>query len=363
MKASYCSHRDHENQVVFDPIYFGVWWDRGDRARLDQCLQVKRSLGADAVQLCVQGGYGAYMGGATYDFRQNVQKYADLCTYVRDQGFIPIILIATADGGTHKEIYNGQMEKVLNATAHLAKDSWYCAGYEQNLDRGGAYSARQQHDAALLMRRVLGSDAMLALWLQPMRCTMAAYWGSDKNHKPGTPDWNPTELMWITSDVNPNEGAWVEVEDPVHGGEPEAWQVEGGAEIDGLLYQTDHGSNGPAYANPGETPGLDGHGQPRYWDRLIEICDRFLAPGTPMPGAQGFIDSSGYTHSGTCPSHSAPDWFASSERKRGRPVLCVFETVPYEYSRDQCCDDAVQVCSEALTSLGITCHGCWQPRQ
>jgi hypothetical protein len=81
-----------------------------------------------------------------------------------------------------------------------------------------------------------------------------------------------------------------------------------------------------------------------------------------MPGASGFIDSSGFTHSGVCPSHSAPDWFHQS-RTRGRPVLCVGETVPYEYSRDQCCDEAVWVCTDALTSLGIPAHGCYQPRR
>jgi hypothetical protein len=362
MKASYCSHRDQNGEVVFDPIYFGVYWGRNDRARLDACLQVKRQLGANAVQLCVQGGYPGYMAGATYDYRGNPSEYGRLCTYVRDAGFTPVILLATADGGTHAEIYNGQMQRILDATAHLAKDAWYCAGYEQNLDRGGAFSARQQHDAALLIRQTVGEDGLILLWLQPMRCTMGAYWGSTKSQKPSRPDWNPGELVWTTSESNPNEGAWIEADDPARGGEQEAWYIEGGLEIDGLWYQTDHGANGPAYATPGGTPGLDAFGQPRYFDRLIEICDRFLPPGTPMPAAQGFIDSSGYTHTGTAPSHSAPDWF-HQERRRGRPVLCVGETVPYEYTRGQCCEEAVVVCSEALTRLGIISHGCWQPQR
>lgn len=360
MKASYCSHRDDDGEVVFDPIYFGLWWQNGARDILDACLAVKRRLGVNAIQLCVQGGYGSYMDGATYDFRADPAEYGRLCTYVRDEGFTPIILVATADGGTHKEIYDGTMQRVLEATAHLANDAWYCAGYEQNLDRGGAYSARQQHDAALLIRKVVGDEGLILSWLQPLRCTMGAYWGNNKNSKPSRPDWNPGELVWTTSESNPNEGAWIEADDPAQGGEQEAWYVEGGLELDGLWYQTDHGSNSPSYAQPGGYPGLDGYGQPRYFDRLIEICDRFLPPGTRMPGADGFIDASGYTHGGVAPSHSAPDWFHQS-RKRGRPVLCVGETVPYEYTRGQCCDEAVQECSEALISLGITAHGCWQP--
>ena len=361
MKASYCSHRDHVGEVVFDPIYFGVCWDVGAYERLDRCCATKRALGVDAIQLCVQGGYGDYRDGATFDFRQRPEVYGELCTYVRDQGFTPIILVGTADGGTHVEIYNGQMARTLDATAHLAADSWYCAGYEQNLDRGGAYSARQQHDAALLIRDRIGEDGLILLWLQPLRCTMGAYWGSNKNAKPSTPDWNPTELKWVTSESNPQDGAWIEVNDPAGGGEQEAWYIEGGLEVDGLFYQTDHGVNSPSYVTPGGTPGLDGHGQPRYFDRLIEVADRFLAPGTPMPGADGFIDSSGYTHGGVCPSHRAPDWF-HQPRTRGRPVLVLGETCPYEYSRDQCCDEAVWVCSEAASSLGIMAQGCWQPR-
>src|SRR5262245_14164869 len=76
MRAADCSHRDHEGAPVFDAIYFGVYWSRGDRSRLDACLRVKRDLGVDAVQLCVQGGYPGYLSGATYDFRNDLGKYA-----------------------------------------------------------------------------------------------------------------------------------------------------------------------------------------------------------------------------------------------------------------------------------------------
>lgn len=357
--ASYCSHRDAQGEVVFDPIYFGYLWATGQRSRLDACLDAKRRLGCNALQLCVQGGYPGYMGGVTYDFRGNLGEYARLCDYVVGEGFTPLILVGTADGGTHQEIYNGQMARTLDAVAHLASQAWFCAGYEQNLDRGGAYNCKNMDDALGLMRSHLGDEALLALWLQPTRCTPAGYWGSNKAHKPTTPDFNPTALFWRTSDDNPNEGAWQEVDDPYHGDEQGAWYQSHGVEIDGLLYQTDHGLNGPSYVEGG--PGLDGHGKPRWWDRFIEIADRFLPRGTPMPLAQGFIDSSNLTHtSATAPSISAPDWFAA-ERRRGRPVLCLWESVPYEYTRDQCSDAAVQRCSQESIGLGVTVQGCWQP--
>lgn len=360
--ASYCSHRDHNHEVVFDPIYFGYWWQAGDRTRLDKCLDVKRSIGVNAVQVCVQGGYPGYMDGKTYDFRQNVAEYGRLCDYLVAEGMTPIILVGTADGGTHVEIYNGQMARTLDATAHLAKEAWYIAGYEQNLDRGGAYSCKQMDDALQLMRSKVGDDGLLGLWLQPTRCTPAGYWGSNKNGKPGTPEWNPTELYWKTSDHNPDEGAWLEVEDPYEGDEQGAYYKSAGEEIDGLFYQTDHGSSGPAFVSGG--PGVDAHGQPRWWDRFIEICDRFLAPGTPMPLAEGFLDSSNILHtSGTAPSTSAPDWFHDASRRRGRPVLILWETVPYEYTRDACSEEAVQRCSQESIGLGVTVQGCWQPTE
>lgn len=351
-RSSFCSHRDDHGEPMFDPVYFGVMWKRGDLPSIDAMLETKRELGLTACILCVQGSYGNYLGGESFDFRSDPEVYGDLCRYVRDRGFTPIILVGTADGGTWKEIYDGTMARVLDAVADLAPDAWYCAGYEQDLDRGGGYSARQMDDALRLMRDRLGPEALLLLWLQPNRCTPASYWGSDKNHKPTPPDWNPVELKWITSESDPNEGAWIEADDPYGGDEQGAYYMSAGKEIDGLFYQTDHGSNGPSYPEGGSV-GVDGHGQPRWIDRVIECADRFLAPGTPMPGAQGHIDGSGITHtSDVCPSASAPDWFAS-ERARGRVLFIIGETVAYEYLRGQCCDEAVRECCEVSASLGL----------
>src|SRR5262245_36239113 len=230
--ASYCSHRDQYGDVVFDPIYFGVWWANGDLDRLAGCLAVKRAMGVNAVQLAPQGGYPGYMAGATYDFKNDLANYGRLCTFIVSEGFTPIILVGTADGpsdsaptGTWVEIYNGQMSRTLDATAHLNKDAWYCAGYEQNLDRGGGYNCKQMDDALQLMRAHVGDDGLLALWLQPTRCTPAGYWGSYQPNKPTPPDWNPTELYWKTSDDNPADGAWLEVEDPYHGDEQGAYYM------------------------------------------------------------------------------------------------------------------------------------------
>lgn len=355
--ASYCSHRDQRNEVVFDPVYFGKLWDIGDRERIDGCLEIKRFMGVNTVMIAVQGAYGDYLGGG-FDFKTRPQVFADLCLYIIEAGFTPICMVGTADSGTHVEIYDGTMSRICQALAPYADKCWFCAGYEQDLDRGGGYNTRQMDDALLLMRDILGTEALLMIWLQPNRCTPADYWGSDKNHKPSAPDWNPTELYWKTSDSNPNEGAWLEKDGPYDGDEQGAYYRSGGLEIDGIFYQTDHGSNGPSYTSGG--PGLDAHGQPRYKDRLIECADRFLPRGVPMPGAKGHIDGSGITHtSDVCPSTPAPDWFASG-RERGRPLFIVGETVPYEYIRNQCSDEAVRECVKLCESIGLPLAGCYQ---
>lgn len=351
-RSSFCSHRDADGEPVFDPVYFGVMWKRGDLASIDGMLETKRELGLTAIILCVQGSYGSYLGGESFDFRSDPDSFGDLCGHVLARGFTPIILVGTADGGTWREIYDGTMARVLDAVKDLAGEAWFCAGYEQDLDRGGGYSARQMDDALRLMRDRLGPEALLLLWLQPQRCTPASYWGSNKDAKPTPPDWNPVELKWITSDSDPNEGAWIEADDPYGGDEQGAYYMSAGKEIDGLFFQTAHGNDGPSYPEGGAV-GTDGHGQPRWIDRVIECADRFLAPGTPMPGAKGFIDSSGITHtSGVAPSTSAPDWFAS-ERARGRVRFIIGETVAYEYLRNQCCDEAVRECCEVSESLGL----------
>lgn len=361
-RASMCSTRDGAGVVVFDPIYFGTAWVAGWRDRIDACLDDKRRRGITAVLLAVQGGYRDYLNGETFDFHANPSELNLLARYVRDRGFVPIIMVGTADGGTDREIYDGTMQRVCDALKELATSAWFCAGYEQNMDRGGGYTAKNMDDALLLMRRRLGPDAKLLLWLQPNRCTPASYWGSDFTAKPHA----PIPIRWIGTP--PRDGAWIDADDPYEGQEQGAFYVSGGLEIDGVWYQTPHGADGPSYVGGG--PGTDGHGQPRYIDRVIECCDRFLPRGTPMPGAAGHIDGSGHVHGPVCPSWSAPDWFAR-ERPRGRPVFIVGETVPYEYIRDQqgratgnppgqCSDDAVRACCRLVASVGVVVQGCWQ---
>jgi len=363
INGSFCSHRDGEGEVVFDPIYFGVYWDRGQVAELERCLAVKRSLGLTDVVIAIAGGYGGYFAGATFDFHPNPQRLHDLATWLLDRGFRPIIYVCTADGGTEREIYDGTMERVCHAVRDLAESAWFCLGWEVDRDRGGAFTAGQASDGLKVMRKALGDRAQLIWHGQPNRTTPASYYGSDFNHKPGS----GTPLRWVGTP--PRDGAWIDADDPSNGDEQGAFFVEGSgfAEIDIVFYQTDHGANGPAYVS-GE-PGLDEFGQPRWWGRALECLDRFLPAGTPMPGAKGYkrTDDRGvlHVHAGVAGAsdsagYTAPDWFRGP-RRRGRVKWVLYETVPYEYVRNQCSDEAVARCTREGRSFGATHQGCAQP--
>src|SRR5215471_12408250 len=368
VNASYCSHRDHEGSVCFDPIYFGVYWDRGDVAELEACLQVKRDLGLTDVVIAVQGGYGSYLGGATFDFRSDPTQLRALAGWLLDRGFRPLIYVCTADGGTEKEIYDGTMARICGALADLVEHAWFSIGWEVDRDRGGAFTAGQASDALLVCRQALGDKALLVWHGQPNRTTPASYWGSDYHHQP-TPGYQPEiGVRWVGDPVK-NDGAWIDADDPSNGSEQGAFFVEGSgfAEIDMVFFQTDHGSAGPSYVSG--DPGLDQFGQPQWWGRTLECLDRFLPAGTPMPGAAGYqrYDGAGVLHihpgvSGARDSaaYTPPDWF-HEPRRRGRVRWCLFETVPYEYMRDQCSDDAVMRCTEEGRSFGCIDHGCVQP--
>jgi hypothetical protein len=363
LRASYCSHTDGDGTVVFDPIFFGVYWSVGDTATLERCLEQKRKLGLTDVCIAVQGGYRDYLNGATFDWRSTPKMLHDLGAWLLARGFRPVIYVCTADGGTHEEIYNGTMQRVCEALVDLVKHAWYSIGWEVDRDRGGAFTAGQASDALLLCRRVLSEDAMLCWHGQPNRTTPASYYGSDYHNPPH----RATPLRWV-GDPLKNDGAWVDEDDPYDGSEQGAFYVEntGGAEIDVILFQTDHGNQGPSYT--AGNPGLDQFGQPNWWGRTLECLDRFLEAGTPMPGATGYtrVDDHGVTHvhpgvagSRDSAGYRPPDWFASP-RRRGRPRWVLWETVCFEYIRDACSDAAVTRCTSEAASFGCEHQGCAQ---
>lgn len=370
INASYCSHKlpSHGGIACFDPIYFGVYWAIGAYDEIEHALTTKRALGITDVCIAIAGGYGDYLSGATFDFRGDPLKLRSLAGYLLDRGFRPLIYVCTADGGTEKEIYNGTMQRVCEALVDLVDHAWFSIGWEVDRDRGGAFTAGQASDALLLCRRVLGEKARLVWHGQPNRTTPASYWGSDYHHKPTPGNQPEIGLRWV-GDAEKNDGAWIDEDDPSNGSEQGAFYVEGSgfAEIDVVFYQTDHGTAGPSYIN--SNPGLDDFSQPMWWGRALECLDRFLASGTPMPGASGYMrtDDHGtlHIHPGVAGArdsagYAPPDWFAE-HRRRGRVVWVLFETVCYEYIRGGCSDAAVQRCTREARSFGCQQHGCAQP--
>ena len=358
--ASYCSHTDDLGQVVFDPVYFGLYWDWRDHGRLEACLAIKRQLRLTDVVIAVQGGYGSYMDGATFDWRGNPSQLHGLAVWLLDRGFRPLIYVCTADPGTEVEIYDGTMATVCAALLDLVDHAWFSIGWEVDKDRGGAFTAGQASDALLVCRAVLGDRAQLVWHGQPTRTTPASYYGSDYDNPPhpGTP------IRWVGT---PESGAWVDSDDPSDGKEMEAFHCGGFEEIDVIAYQTDHGANGPSYTTGG--PGSMPTANPAGGRARSNVSIGFSRPGrrcrarstsagwmnrgccTCMPAYRGAADSVGYR---------APDWFAAP-RRRGRVTWLLLETVCYEkYIRGGCSDAAVVRCTEDALALGCQQQGCRQ---
>lgn len=157
--------------------------------------------------------------------------------------------------------------------------------------RDGDWTAAEFDGAVRIMREVLGSDALIG------------YHGSGGTHTFG-------------------DGHGRNPSDPWNGlSEPDEWRVHAGAEIDVLLFQT----------VSSEDPRVDEWGQPLWWDRALDVAERFLPAGTSMPFAVGkaMRDREGRetTRDGYAGGPKGADWFGGGGRPRGRPTLVAFEYV------------------------------------
>jgi hypothetical protein len=221
----------------------------------------------------------------------------------------------------------------------------------------GSWRSKQICRAAALARRCLGPSAVIALHSDDKeRGTGASYHGAHEKgtpisagfvHKP-TAEW--IEVDERTGKVTVFDGFILEDDDPAQGDEPGWWYCAGADEIDLYLLETRHGREGPSFT-------LGDPKDAKTWlGRGIECWERFAPPNTFMP-ALGRMVRTPDVH-----GHIAPDWFGDPRRKRGRPRFSIYETVPYEYSRDECSDDQVLAVNRRLGQFGLVDFGCGVPR-
>lgn len=324
LRASFCSHR-WQGAPFFDPFYCSIT-DAGERRAL---LQFKRAHGVNAVVLAPRYAYAPITNAS--GLRARDMSWSEFLPFVEEvvaAGLFPhTYLIGDRPPAA---VDNGELKAACSAMRHLAAVGYFATEWENS--RTGVWTSKQVSDGVLRMRAWLGDDALLVVHGAP---------GHDV-------DARLTGASWP-----------VEADDPAEGDEPGWWYTEAGLETDIWDWQSRHGALGPADTLEPFSP----DGTRETWlFRLIEGAERFLPSGTinyfgdPVRTKVLPDPPRAPVHPDAHP-HIAPDWFAAP-RRRGRPVLCAFEDVPYEYSRGQVTEAHVAAVNAVIRRTGLTSLGC-----
>jgi hypothetical protein len=183
-----------------------------------------RAAGLTHVVLCPIMQYGSQTALPSGDWRDKPSLFASRVRLLLDEGFVPIIMMTSGDGGSASDI-DRYWPGLLDAlTPHLPY-CWLTCGFEV-VGPGAGWSSAQLSRGLQVLKAA--NPCAIGVHLQPERATGSSH--------PVEPD------------------------DPWHGDESGFWTSHGGQYADALFYQCPHGSKL-----------LNGDG---WEDRWIEILDR-----------------------------------------------------------------------------------------
>jgi hypothetical protein len=254
IRANFCGMRDADGIVMFDPYLLSLWLT--DDAKFDAWLEQKRQAGLTHLVVCPVANYPTIMEIPSADVRTQPDLFASFVADVVDEGFVPVVMLTSGDGGTAADINEFWPGLFASLLAYIRDPARLivCPGFEL-VGPGGGWTSAELSRGLLVIHAALPT-AILAVHLQPERATGASH--------PVEPD------------------------DPWHGDEAGFWWSHGGEFVDVFLYQTPHGAKL-----------LDGDG---WEDRWLEIVTRLGV------GARGwrqvplnFFESIAYDYShGNC---------------------------------------------------------------
>ncbi len=335
VKADFCNLKDAKGRVMFTSTLAGIPPDDQD----DWITRLK-AAGDTHVFVSVTTGYGNFF--PTIDFADGrLDELMALLVRLRKENLIPVLFLSSGDPGSFNA---DRLRRICRAivAANLVNHMVYVCAWESV--RGG-WTSSQFNQANIIMRDELGPDAVIAAHLSQGRAAFSS-------HAPVEPD------------------------DPF-GGEIECWfQKAGGPrtcgpEFDMFLFQCPVAMEGEMHQELFDASGIK---QPAWEDAAIQIADRFLPRGTPMPGAAGFKHLGRPGPDGTMPveSHSGaaegPDWFAGPPAgylprppQRQRPVLVMAEVVAFAAIRDRATPEWIRHVADRSKSFGYKFFGNGQP--
>lgn len=333
--TNFLNLRDSRNVPQFTAFIGGY-----PPARQNEWIQ--NEINAGSTHLVCATDVNGYNNMEDSDFRKvdfyhenKWQEFADLLTRIIKKGLTPIVFLHSGDSYPGDEHFTGICDWW---NTNLAKFTEYCifvCGWETR--RFGGYSANEFNRCNLIMRDKLG----------PIGKAMLAFHGSPETGVFGS---------HASRNNVPKDEHGCELDDPwYHAGEPDNWHmtvgVHGervcGTEFEVFLYQS-------AVARDNE---VDEFGQPQWWDRCLDTCERFLPQGTPMPGAVGVKmrgrDGEVTTRDGYAGGPKSAVWFPANDG----PALCLFEVVAYDYIRGNCSAERVKEVARKAQSFGFPYFG------
>jgi hypothetical protein len=305
VQANFCNLKDSQGRVIFSeaiaalPISEQLDW-----------IEKEKAAGGTHYVCAVHTSYPGYFA-PEIDFSNRIAEFVECLLRLTEAHLIPVVFLHTGDSYPGDTYFRELCTKIKLASPYLVQTCLWVCGWETVK---GGYTSAQFNRCNLIMREVLGPEAILAYHSSQGRGTFASH---------------P-----------------LEADDPWQGDEMGAWRSGCGPEFDVFLFQAECYREGEK----------DQYGQPAWWDRTLDIAERFLPAGTPMPGAKGVLgtgrDGQPFKRSGIA-GVDGPDWFAG----RKRPTLCLFEILAYHYIRGNCTDAYLKTVARQAQSFGFTSFG------
>jgi hypothetical protein len=300
--GNFCNIRDSRNRPIFSSCFLAQ-----TDAMKDEWISREIDAGGNCYTFSVETGYGSFSGPKEWGYGEVINFYRtgrfgevlDGLDRILKRGLVPRLFLDSG-GPFPGTPYLTELAAAFPA-AYREPVDWVVAWEPVK----GDWKSDEFSRAIRGVRGVLGDSPILQCHLSPERAA-----GSS----------------------NPPEDA-----DPWKSDEVGFWFGYGGEQFDGILYQ----SSVPLGNGRDKT---NHFGELGWKERGIEVAERFLPPGTPMPGAAGFKmegDKDPVTgipecrvHPGVAGFHS---WFGANGngRKRGIPALTWFEATAYTYIREQ----------------------------
>lgn len=319
VETNFCNLLDSTGTVQFSPFVVGL-----TKARQIEWMENELAHGSTHMVIVVDfNGYAVWShpdNPPTVNFftSNRGDDFRTIVLRLLHRGLTPIVFLHSGDSYAGADYFRDVCAWWNRHCADLTDQCIFVNGWETR--RRGGLSAYHFNEANTIIRAVLGDGAVMAAHLTQGDSVF-------QSHAPEEAD-DP----WLDD------------------GEPENWYTHCGAEFEILLFQTAL----PDYDD------LDEFGQPKWFNRAIDVAERFLPGGTSMPGAVGQVQRD---HNGNViprRGYAEPDWFGRG-RKGGRPTLVAFECPAYLFIRKQVGDDYVRRAARQLQSFGFEHFGNGRP--